>query len=207
MMIKGIIFDMDGTLIDSMIYWRKSGIEVIEEMIRPRYPELFKNDVPLNNVIETMINNIEDKEFLMEVLKTWYLVKMKEYYKKVDYKMGAKEFLDDCKKKGIKMCLATATPESLAMPVIERLGLTKYFDEIKTTDMGFRSKRFSDIYDYCLKSMNLDKNEVLLFEDTLTPIKTLKKANYKIVGVQDDASSHQEKEIRDLVNVFIDNYK
>ena len=206
-MIKGIIFDMDGTLIDSMCYWRKSGIEVIDEMIKPRYPNLFKENVPLNNVIETMMTNIDDKAFLTDVLKTWYLVKMVEYYKRVEVKEGAIDFLNDCKEKGIKMCLATATPKDMALPVIKRLGLEKYFVEIKTTDMGFRSKRFSDIYDFCLNKMGLTKDEVLVFEDTLSPITTLNSNNYKIVAVQDDASKNNEQEIKQLSNFYIETYK
>ena len=206
-MIKGIIFDMDGTLVDSMEYWINSGMELVAEMILPKYPKFLSKDIAFIDVPKHLLTDIDDKKLLGEMYYRWNYEKMKKNYEFVQLKEGVKEFLDSCKSKGIKMSVATATTKDLTFDVLKRLGIDSYFEEIVTVDMGYKPKIFSDIYDHCLETLGFSKDEVLVFEDTFEPINTLKNSFYKVVGVNDKSSSFYQKKIKELVNYYIDTYK
>ena len=128
---KAAIFDMDGTLIDSMPYWRKHMREYLGEY----------NLEATQDDIERLINQAGSFKFIFERIKvldpklTWEdMVKnyhgrmQKEYQENIILKPFALDYLQKLRSEKIPTCIATATPRELFSPLIERLDLEKYFD-------------------------------------------------------------------------------
>ena len=131
MKITGAIFDMDGTILNSMDYWATAASEYLKAV----------GIVPPKDT---------DKVFLEDGMKKWYeitcpeipfekvsegiyAIMEKHYSQDVQTKDGAKEMLERLKSHGVKMCLATATDRSAVERILSRLGISEYFPKILTS--------------------------------------------------------------------------
>ena len=206
-MIKGAIFDLDGTLIDSMFIWDTVGNDFLKfRGIEPQenLAEVFKTftleqsaqyyrthyDIELSvKEIEDEINNIAEKY----------------YHTKVVLKPGINEFLKRLQRAGVKMCVATVTDRAIAEAVLKRLNIFQYFTEILTcADVG-SNKETPDIYRRALEHLGTEKHETVVFEDVLHALKTAKDDGFKIAAVYDLHEPNQE-EIRELADYYITDF-
>lgn len=187
-MINGIIFDMDGVILDSeklyVSFWQKAGLEcgydwqirhslAIRSLARPYaierlrgfFGEDFDYDKVRNRRIELMnayinVNGIEPKPF-------------------------ARETLSLLRKSGYKIALATATPEDRAREYLEKIDALKYFDEIVSAHMVKRGKPEPDIYLYASKRLGLLPRECVAVEDSPNGIQSAFKAGCVPVMIPD----------------------
>ncbi len=211
MKIKGAIFDMDGTLLDSMKYWDTVGIEYLERL------GIDFNDANENYVLQVGIReftNYCNKAYSLnksyeEVLQAMHDIIAEKYNTVVGLKPGAKDMLERFKQNGVKMCIATATEQKEAKGVLKRLGILDYFSEVFTTTMVGEDKNSPLIYEVALEHLGTDKNETYIFEDAFYAISTAQKAGFKIVGIEDESTVVPTKDIAPLCDYFLytrDNY-
>ncbi len=206
-MIKGAIFDLDGTILDSMFIWDTIGEDYLRSL------------------------GIEPKENLKETFKTFTLEQAAEYYREnygvtlsvneivdgvnkmveryyaetVKIKPDIEVFLEKLKAKGIKMCIATVTDKSLVETALNRLGIRNYFSEIFTCASVGHSKEEPHIYREAQKYLNTEKGETVVFEDALHALKTAKADGFVTVGVFDIHEENQE-ELKTIADYYIENY-
>ena len=188
MTIKGIIFDMDGTLLDSMGYWRTLGDIFCDHFHIPREKglnERLSDGLPLEPVWQSLNRrygfSFDDTSFT----EAFYAAIEPVYARKVEPKPGVPEFLREMKTRGLRLCVATATRYSTAVMALEKTGLLPLLDFVLSVPEVGRGKKYPDIYLECTRRMGLQKEEVIVFEDALHCVKTLKRAGFFTVGVAD----------------------
>ena len=207
-MIKGAIFDLDGTLLDSMFIWDTIG------------------EVYLRSL------DIEPRENLAEAFKTFTLEESAEYYRThygvtlsvaeivdgvnrmiedlykstVPLKKGVAEFLAGLSKAGVRMCIATVTDKYLVEAALTRLKVRQYFGEIITTAEVGCGKNDPKIYRTALAYLGTKKCETLVFEDALHALITAKKDGFKVAAVYDRHERHQTQ-MKENGDYYITDYE
>ena len=206
-MIKGIIFDLDGTLIDSMKVWfdvdrkllRENGIttpsESVSEKVRTMSIEqssrFFIEELGLKLTQEQIISRIEE------------LVRI-EYEQNIPLKPHVEEILGHLDEKGIPYGIATATYRSLAEAVLKRLGIFERFRFV-LTDVDYpRGKRFPEIFLGAAERLGTLPEETLVIEDSLHCIETAVRAGFRTAAVYDEVSAAESDEIKRLADVYAD---
>ncbi|MBQ8546374.1 MAG: HAD family phosphatase [Clostridia bacterium] len=205
MKIKGAIFDMDGTLLDSMAYWNTVGIDYLERQgIKfdnekenyvlyvgiPRFTEYCNEKYGLNKTYE-------------EVLRALHDIVAEKYNTVVKLKPGALEMLERFKQNGVKMCIATATEQNEAKGVLKRLGVLDYFSEVFTTTIVGADKSSPLIYEVALEHLGTKKDETYIFEDAWYAIKTAHDNDFKVIGIEDKNTVVPTSEIVPLCTYFL----
>ena len=208
MKISGAIFDMDGTLIDSMFIWMDIGKRyLISCGITPRESLLHDiKNMSMWQVSDYFINEYGLKKTHEEIYEGIDLLITPMYRDEVLPKNGVFLLLDKLKERGVKMCVASATDKPLVEMVLEKNGLLEYFSEIFTCNSVGAGKDNPLIYEKALEHLGTPKNETLVFEDALYTIKTAKNAGYLVVGVYDASADRHRDEIQALADYYITDY-
>ncbi len=194
--IKAIIFDYDGTLLDSGDMWREIDIAFFAKRGKP-YPPTYLEDIAHTNLqgaakITREKYGIEGTD--EELISEWMGMAKDAYSKTLQLKEGSIDILEYFHKRGIKMALATAGDKELFEPSLERLNLNKYFDmKINVADVG-KSKEFPDIYLKVAEQFGVMPYEVIVFEDMPTGLRSSFEAGFMSYAVMDKASEKLEKQ-------------
>ncbi len=193
-MIKGYIFDMDGTLIDSMPMWFQINREFLKSVNIELTEELARTLGTLT-VTETAAYLVDRFRLPMtkeELKNMFFEIVEKRYETDTEVKPGVFDFLKYGKSQGMKMCIATATETELAMAVCQRLGLLDYMDFLISCEEVGASKNHPTVYLKAAERMGLAPEEVDVFEDVYYGAETAKNAGFNVVGVRDSMVSAEE---------------
>jgi beta-phosphoglucomutase-like phosphatase (HAD superfamily) len=206
--IKGAIFDMDGTVIDSMKIWISLGERFLQAV----------NITPPADLDEQIRNLTlhETAEFLVNELKIPYSVGELErqivgfitdaYFNYIPEKPGIRLLLEYLRENNVRMCVATNTDSPLARPALERLDLMKYFEFIITCSDVKSGKDKPVIFNEALIRLGTDLPETTVFEDALYAVKTAKSAGFRVIGVYDDTAANDTDEIKSICDAYIRDY-
>lgn len=201
MKITGAIFDMDGTLINSMDYWAVTASEYLKSVgIEP--PKDTDRDY-LENGMKSWHEHACPEIPFEEVSAGIYKIMEKYYTSCVSVKEGAREMLDRLKAHGVKMCLATATDRFMVEMVLKRLGISEYFSAIFTSKEVGLGKRYPLIYEKAREFLGTDKESTYVFEDAIYAINTCRQNGIKVVGVYDENSFVSPEEVASLCDFYI----
>ena len=203
-MIKGAIFDLDGTLLDSMFIWDSVGEEYLKSLgITPQenLAEVFKT-FTLEQAAEYYRSNYDVKLSVDEIVEGVNNMVAETYRTKVQLKPGTEEFLKRLHNKGVKMYIATVTDRYIAEDVLKRLNVREYFSGIFTcAEVGY-GKDNPEIYRQALKHLETPKDETVVFEDAFHAIKTAKGDGFRVAAVYDPHEERQ-KEIKEISDYYI----
>ena len=209
MKIKGAIFDLDGTLLDSMFIWDTIGEDyLIHRGITPEYGlnEKFKT-MSIVQAATYYQSNYGLTESVEEIISGVNGMIDHFYANVVTLKSGVLSYLHRLKADGVKMCIATATDRYMAEAALKRNGIFEFFSGILTcTEVGF-GKDNPMIFEKALKVLGTDKNETLIFEDALHAIETAKKSGFKVVGVFDQYSIKEQEKIKEISDYYINSFE
>ena len=206
--IEGAIFDMDGTLIDSLmlwdIIWSKFGSQFCEDGIfaPTSADDKAVRTMTLKDAMDYIHTQYNIGKTGNELLEEANKIIMEFYSEQVELKDGVAEFLKYCYDKGIKMCIASATDINLIKIAAKHCGIEKYFVNILScADIG-KGKDKPDIYIKAMESLGTTAQDTWIFEDSHIAICTADKLGIKTVGIYDKYNYGQD-EIKKIATVYI----
>ena len=205
---NAVIFDMDGTLIDSTGIWH----EIDKKFFAKRgmqLPKDYAQHIVHLGLTQAAVYTKETyhlEESIQEIMQEWHDMSIDMYKYHVPLKEGALELLKLFKKNGIKMAIATANDEPLYRPCIDRLGISEYFDEIADVNTAKEGKQSAKIYLDLAKKLASEPRNTLVLEDMPTCVKTAFKSGFLTVAVYDHASKAYDQEKKDNSHLFINNF-
>lgn len=205
---KAIIFDLDGTLIDSMNVWSDIDKEFFKMHDLP-FEEDYQKEIGhkgLKEIATYTKSRYNLKESEDEIVSIWLDMAKEAYAYKIPLKEGVKSFLEYLQSKNIKMGIATSNSLELTELVLKHHDIYKYFSKVVTVNELKTNKGSPDIYLHISDSFGLIPSECIVFEDLLTGVRTAKNAGYKVVGVKEKSSLDKEKEIKEIADLYISNY-
>lgn len=209
MKIKGAIFDLDGTLLDSMFIWDTIGEDyLIRRGITPEdgLNEKFKT-MSIVQAAKYYQSNYGLTENVEEIISGVNGMIDHFYAGVVTLKNGVLSALDRLKADGVKLCIATATDRYMVEAALKHNGIFEYFSDILTcTEVGF-GKDSPLIFEKALEILGTDKNETLIFEDALHAIETAKKSGFQVVGVFNQSSINEQSKIKEISDYYINSFE
>lgn len=202
--IKGAIFDLDGTLLDSLWIWAdiderflsKRGIQV-----PPDYMEAVCA-MEYRQTAEYTIARFGLNDTPEELMQEWSDMAVGAYASELKLKPSVKECLSELKRKNIKLAVATSATPEMCLPALKRNGVIDLFDAIVTTVEVGKGKAHPDVYFAAAKKLGVGVDECAVFEDAVLAVKTAKRAGFYTVGVY-DRFSRDENAIREIADDFI----
>ena len=206
MKIKAAIFDADGTLLDSMGQWNlvpykyvKSLGEAADENIAEK---LFT--MTISEAAEFIIDEYKLSVTVEEAVEGMDAI-IREFYKNdVKLKYGAGELLEFFKSRGIPMVIGTSTDRDCIEVGLERTGISAYFDRIYTSTEVGKSKEKPDLFIQAMEFMESSPDETIVFEDGLYSLRTAATLGMKTVGIFDEVSLSNQKELKELADLYVD---
>ena len=206
--IKAVIFDMDGTLIDSTGIWH----EIDKEFFAKRNMELpsdYAQHIVHLGLKQAAVYTKETyhlNESIQDIMDEWHNMSIDMYRYHVELKPHALELLKLLKENSIVMAIATANDEPLYRPCIERLGIGEYFDEIADVNTAKEGKQSAKIYLDLAKKMGAEPQNTLVLEDMPTCVKTAFKSGFITVAVYDNASKDYDEQKINHSHLFIKDF-
>ena len=208
MRITGAIFDLDGTLLDSMGMWDTIGITVLQDLGVEPDAELTKiiDPMPIEESAAYMVETYNLNITPEEVLKRMDELVLKTYTSTIEMKEGVPEFIKALHSKGVPMVVATVTEKEMAKAALANHDMLDYFVDVVTVGDVGKMKDQPDIYDLALEKLGTEKDTTYVFEDSNLAINTVANANYKVVAVRDDSYSDFWAQMEEQANHVIDDY-
>ena len=194
-LIAGAIFDMDGTLLDSMGAWYTAGSRYIRSLgMTP--PPTMDEDILRLSLAEAAVymRDLGVNKPLDEIQAGFNAVMDDFYFNEVEARPGVHEFLETLKKKGVPMCVSTASDRYQVEAALKRTGLFGYFGSIFTCTELNTGKHESKIFDAAREFMGTNTDTTWVFEDA--------RHGYKVCGIC-DASEPDQKELEELADVYV----
>lgn len=202
---KGAIFDLDGTLLDSMWVWKqidrdflaRRGIDV---------PADYMLAVAHLGAYQTAVYTIERfgfSETPEQLIAEWTEMAIDFYTNDVQLKSGAYEYLEYLYDKGVKLAVATANDSLLYEPALDHTGIRRFFSAVVNVNEVERKKGFPDIYWLACKKMGVEPQESVVFEDIYQGICGARDGGFATVCVYDETSADDEQKIREIADLYI----
>ncbi len=203
---KFAIFDMDGTLVDSMAYWHRlageflaskgvedvpqSVFEKIKPMTMTQSAAFFVQEFALAGTPESIA---DEMNAMMD----------RHYQKDIPLKHGVKEYLETLHARGVQMCVASATAEPLMEACLTRTGVRPYFKFLLSCETVGEGKDKPDVYYEAAKRLGSIPAETAVYEDAFYALETAKNAGFYTVGVYDGRPDEQWRKMTDLADELI----
>lgn len=208
--IDAVIFDMDGTLVDSMWIW----VAVDEEYLKKYHltePETFHEDMEgmsylevaeyYHRVFPTLSRTVQ------EIMDEWHGMAYDKYMHEVPLKKGVKEFIETMRREGRKIGMATSNTRKLVDDTLDALGIAELFDVVKTSEEAGAGKPAPDVYLYTAQELGVAPEHCLVFEDVPAGIMAGKNAGMRVCAVEDDFSAPLVVKKRALADYYIQDYE
>ncbi|MBE6715177.1 MAG: HAD family hydrolase [Ruminococcaceae bacterium] len=207
-MIRGAIFDVDGTLLDSMQMWINFGHDFLSyKGIEP--PDDIDEIIQYFSLRETC--EYFSKNFSLgdadDIEKEVQRVTEEYYFQKVQLKAGVYDLLQKLARAGVKMYIATATYKELIIPALQRNGIFELFEGIVTCPEVGAGKDRPDVFLQAQRALNTKTEETWIFEDARHAIVTAKKSGFPVCAVFDETESSNREEIKDLSDIYAESFE
>lgn len=203
--IKGVIFDVDGVLLDSLEIWTDLGArylisigkspedglaDILFSMSLEQGAEYLKENYDIDSSAEEIVTGLQN------MLRDFYFYEVKA-------KQGADQLLQAISDAGISITAATSSPREHIERALERNGLLGYIGRMFTNSEVGKSKHFPDIYNAAAAEMHTAPEETAVFEDSLYALKTAAAAGYHTVGVADCKGEPDQDGLKEAADIYI----
>lgn len=206
--IEAVIFDLDGSLVDSMWLWKAIDIEYLGKF-GVSLPDRLQNDIEGMSFHETAVyfkEHFSIPDSLDQIKEDWNRMAWDKYAKEVPLKPGVQEFLDGCRARGIRLGIATSNSRELMENIALVHGLKDYFTCILTGSEIKRGKPAPDIYLEVAGRLGVDPEKCLVFEDIIPGIQAGKNAGMRVCAVEDVYSLDQRESKMALADYYVENF-
>lgn len=206
--IDAVIFDLDGSLVDSMWLWRVIDLEYLGKF-GISLPEDLQSRIEGMSFHETAVffkENFPIPDSLEEIKETWNRMAWDKYAHEAPLKPGIPEFLSHCRRKGLRLGIATSNSRELAANVAETHNLRDCFACIMTGSDIPRGKPAPDIYLAVARSLDVEPGRCLVFEDIIPGIQAGKAAGMRVCAVEDVYSARDRDRKKELADYYIESY-
>ena len=200
------IFDMDGTLVDSMVYWKNLASEYLRHKGVAEVSAEVLNKIKPMTMTESAALFIQ--EFQLEgspeqIAEEMNAMMDQHYHTDIPLKVGVYEYLDQLHRSGTVMCVASATAEPLMEACLRRLGVAHYFQFLLSCETVGAGKSRPDVYFAAAKRLGAEPEEIAVYEDALYAARTAKEAGFYVVGIYDDSASGHWDELKELADEWM----
>lgn len=206
--VKAVIFDLDGSLVDSMWIWKDIDIEYLGRF-GISLPHNLQSEIEGKSFSETAVffkERFQIPDSIEKMKQDWNEMAWKKYIYDVPLKPGADVFLQYCISHGIKLGIATSNSRELVEAVADARGFGKNFDCIMTGCDVRKGKPAPDIYLAVADKLGVLPQECLVFEDITAGIMAGKNAGMRVCAVEDAYSMHQTEDKKRLADYYIKDY-
>ncbi len=205
---KAVLFDLDGTLVDSMWVWRDIDIDFLSAIGRELPDDLQKciEGMSFTETAEYFKKRFDIKDDVEDIKIKWNKMAYDKYTSEVKLKKGAKEFLARLKADGILVGIASSNSMTLIEGALKAEGVLEYFDAITTACEAGAGKPAPDIYLLAAKKLDAAPEKCLVFEDIPMGIMAGNAAGMTTVAVEDDYSKGMRDEKIKLASYYIEDY-
>lgn len=206
--IEAVLFDLDGSLVDSMWIWRDIDIAYLQKFGIPM-PAGLQAAIEGMSFSETAVyfkETFRIPDSLEQIKEEWTRMAWDKYASQVPLKKGADAFIAYCVSKDIRLGIATSNSRALVENVLKVHGLLEHFAGIVTACDVSIGKPAPDVYLEAARRCQADPAKCLVFEDIVPGILAGKAAGMKVCAVADEYSLHQSREKRELADYYIEDY-
>ena len=206
-MLKGVIFDFDGTLFDSMFIWDTTGESYLRSLGKEPASDLQRVLKPMSLLqsAEHLQAHYQLSLSVEEICAGINQMVEDFYFHTVQPKPGVIELLEELHRRNIKMCIATATDRYQVEAALARCGMKQFFSGIFTcTEVG-SGKDEPQLYHAAMAHLHTAQSNTLIVEDAYYAIQTAKQAGFSVVGVYDPYESNQSK-VKSLSDIYLPDY-
>lgn len=203
-----VIFDLDGTLVDSMWIWREIDIEYLDRFGIP-LPEDLQSKIEGMSFTETAAffkDFFQIPDSIEQMKSDWNQMAWDKYMHEVPLKPGIPEFLAGCRERGILLGIATSNSRELVENVAAAHHLKDYFACIMTGCDVERGKPSPDIYLAVANKLQVEPSRCLVFEDIVPGIMAGKNAGMEVCAVEDTYSTDARAAKEELADYYIEDY-
>lgn len=200
----GAIFDLDGTLLDSMNVWKEVDKVFLSRrgiVIPDDYTQAIKA-LGFEQAAKYTIQRFQLKETTEEVIAEWSELAGEEYKENVSLKPNAQEYLNMLKENGVKLAVATALHPHLCELTLKNNGIYNYFDAFTFSEEVKRGKEYPDIYLLAAEKLGLSPSDCVVYEDIYVGVCSAKTGGFFVCGVYDEHSKHERELIEGVSDMF-----
>jgi HAD superfamily hydrolase (TIGR01509 family) len=206
---KAVIFDLDGTLVDSMGIWE----DVDRKFLGSRGLEVpigLFDSIPQGNSYSGMASYFKERfslpESIEEIMQEWTDTVFDFYCCSIPLKEGARDLLDFLRMRNIPMAIGTSNSLELAEAVLKQHDVISHFSYIQTGCSDIKGKPFPDIYLEASKGLQIEPAEIIVIEDTIAGIRAGNNAGMFTIGINDVWAVREHKAMKEEANLFFDKY-
>ena len=206
---KGAIFDLDGTLLDSMGVWRQIDIDFLGKR-GLSVPNDYLKEITAKNFGEAAdytIRRFALQESAEKIIEEWFAMAIHDYTYEVQLKPYVREYLMQLKERGVKIAAATSSEERLFLPCLKHHDILKYFDAYTVTTEVKRAKGFPDVYENAAAKLGLAPMDCVVYEDILKGVEGAKMGGFYVVGVEDIHSGYERDQIKEGSDCYISSFR
>lgn len=206
--VKAVIFDVDGTLVDSMWIWRQVDIEYLGKR-EIELPETLQKEIEGKSYTETAIYfkerfNLPDS--VEEIKEEWRMMAEDFYKNRIALKKGAKELIQSLYRRGVKLGIATSNSRELVEHMLDNHGIRRYFYRIKTSCEVDKGKPYPDVYLKVAEELEVQPEECLVFEDTVAGVTAAISAGMRVVAIADEVSKDSKEKLVAMTEGYIQGF-
>jgi len=195
---KAYIFDLDGTLLDSMGVWAQVDADFLAKRriaVPPDYMDAISS-MTFHEAAAYTIKHFSLPDTVEDLMREWNDMAAYAYGNTVRMKPHAKEFLITLRERGVKLAVATSLSAELCAPVLRNNGIDNFFDIICRTDEAGYGKTRPDVFLLTAQKIDVPPQDCLVFEDILAAVKSAKSAGMSVCAVYDKTSENDWEQIK-----------
>lgn len=205
---KAVIFDLDGTLVDSMWMWKAIDVEYLARF-GLTCPDDLQKEIEGMSFSETALyfkERFQLRETLDEIKDAWIQMSIEKYRREVALKPGARAFLEYISGQGLAAGIATSNGIAMVDAVLDALDIRRYFKVVATACEVAAGKPAPDIYLSVADRLQVAPEDCIVFEDVPAGIRAGKSAGMTVFAVEDDFSLDMKEEKERLADYYIRDY-